>query len=664
MDAIPAVKVAGRRDRARRRALTMGLGTLVLLLAAALRLWALAELPPGLHHDEAFHLLSARAIVEGAGVPVYITGNQGNEPMFAYLASAAMRLLGAAPWAGRVVSAGVGIIAVALTFRLGQTLFPGRWVGVWAGLALASLYWHVTMSRWGSQPMLSAAAAAGTMLGLWHGARSGRWRGFVLAGASLSFGLWSYVAFRVFPLVPLVGGLALLIARRSWGRRLVQGGLLAAGVGLVLYAPLGYYFIRNPEWFFNRYSQITALEPGGSGVAEQLAEHAEQVAASLVWPGAGDQDWRQNYPGRPAFDPIQALLFGVGGVMALRRWRKPEAWALGAWVIMGLAPAVLTEFPPQYGRTVMVTPALALLVGLGIDGLWRERRWWLRAGLAVALAGSAAMTAYDYFVRWANDDHLFVAFDSGLVQLAVDLSDTGPDTALYETPVHRDYPTLEYTLGPEAFSHFRAFNGRACTVLPARTEWPTAFGVIVGEDQRTLPALMAAYPNGDLHTQVDSAGQNYAAVYEIPAGQVAGIGVGEAGAEFAETLRLRDYRLENPQVRGGEALQVTLTWEMAQATPAQLTYYVHVLGAPRPDGSTVYAQRDSGPCDNAYPTWQWQPDELLREYISVPLPGDMPVGAYDIAVGWYDALTQQRLPVTGGDGAGSFRIGAITVEAR
>jgi hypothetical protein len=25
---------------------------------------------PGLHHDEAFHLLSARGIAEGAGVPV------------------------------------------------------------------------------------------------------------------------------------------------------------------------------------------------------------------------------------------------------------------------------------------------------------------------------------------------------------------------------------------------------------------------------------------------------------------------------------------------------------------------------------------------------------------------------------------------------------------
>ena len=645
------------------RPLRLALGTTVLLLAAGMRLWALASLPPGLHHDEAFHLLSARGIVEGQGVPVYITGNQGNEPMYAYLNTVGLWVLGEANWAGRLVAAWVGLVSVALTIRLGHGLYPRRLVGVFAGLALAGLYWHLTMSRWGSQPILSAAAAAGSLAGLWHGARSGRMRSFALAGTSLSFGLWAYMAFRVFPLVPLAGGLALLAAQRWPTRRLVIGGVLAAATALVVYTPLGLFFLRQPEWFFHRYSQITELQPSAQAtLSDRLVTNAARVAASLVWPGQGDENWRQNLPGRPAFDPIQASLAGLGLWTATRRWRSPETQLLAAWLVVGLAPSVVTEFPPQFGRTVMVTPALAMLVGLGAETLWVSRRPWLARLAAVALLGSTALTARDYFVRWAGDEHLFIAFDTGLYDLAGHLRERPAGTALYETPVYRDYPTLEFTLGLEAYQRFRAFNGRACTVLPTATGAPVTYAIIVAEGQLSLPALQAAYPAGTTTLLHDFAGRDYAVLFDLPARQAPRTPAG-AQAEFGGILRLHIYQWDAARLAAGESLAITLIWEMAVATRAQLSNYVHVLGPPQANGNTVYAQRDSEPCDNAYPTWQWQPGEVLVDYLSVPLPETMPAGEYTLTVGWYDALTQQRLPVTAGaETGGSHPLGTLTVE--
>ena len=78
----------------RRFALVVG----VLALAACLRLWRIAELPPGLHHDEAFHLLRAQEIARGQSFPVYIIGNNGNEPLFAYLTSLMLPMLGPLAW--------------------------------------------------------------------------------------------------------------------------------------------------------------------------------------------------------------------------------------------------------------------------------------------------------------------------------------------------------------------------------------------------------------------------------------------------------------------------------------------------------------------------------------------------------------------------------------
>src|SRR5258708_31227436 len=94
----------------------------VLPLSAVLRLWQSAGLPPGLHSDEAFPLLNAQLIASGQSFPVYITGNNGNEPLFAYLSAITLSILGPLTWAGRLTSAFVGLIGVAATIRLGNEM--------------------------------------------------------------------------------------------------------------------------------------------------------------------------------------------------------------------------------------------------------------------------------------------------------------------------------------------------------------------------------------------------------------------------------------------------------------------------------------------------------------------------------------------------------------
>lgn len=628
----------------RRLALSAG----ILLLASGLRTWRLAEVPPGLHHDEAFHLLRAAEITRAEVFPVYIPDNQGNEPLFAYLAAVALSIVGPANWAGRLAASWVGLLAVALTLRAGHEMFPRRSVGTWAGLLLAGLFWHLDMSRWGSQPILTAAAAAGTVAGLWHGARTGRKLSFVLAGGSLAAGLWAYVVFRVFPLAALAAGLGLLAAWPRRRRRLLLGGTLAGLTALALYAPLGLWFIRNPGWFFNRFDQVTQTTLGAEAPTRALLRQARLVLEGLVIPGQGDHDWRHNLPGRPGLDPVQAGLVGLGIVVGVRQRCRPAGYVLLAWVAIGLAPAVLTEHPPQHGRSVMATPALAILGGLGADLLWRwgHNRTWARAGLAAAVAASAGLAAYAYFVTWSTDPHLFTAFDAGLYELAGALREAPESAVLYETPVYREYPTLEYALGPGAYAHFKAFNGRACTLLPAATTDETWFGIVTAEDTTTLPALQTAYPLGRLVDTLVQDGAPYAAVFAVAPGQPVVLTPGTArAAEFGGLIDLLGYSAE-PSMAAGSRILLTLYWRMAQPTAADLHQFVHLLGAPQPDGNPLYAQRDTGPCDNSYPTWQWSPGEVLVDRVEVAVPDATPSGTYQLNVGWYDSATLARLEAT------------------
>ncbi len=668
-------------SRARRRAPAFALSVAVLVLAAGLRLWGLADLPPGLNYDEAFHLLQAQHIAEGHALPVYITGNQGNEPLFAYLSSVAIRILGATSWAGRLVAAWAGILTVALTIRAGNEMFPGRGVGAAAGLVLAGWYWSIAMSRWGSQPILSAAASAGAVAYLWRGVRTGSRWAYGLAGVCLAAGLWAYAVFRLFPAVMVVAVAVAWLASKSARRQLVSGVVITVLVAAVLYAPLGYFFLTNPQWFFNRYSQVTQVSAQVAAVPK-LLDNARLELAGLVLPGAGDHNWRQNLAGRPALDLVQFGLLAAGlGLVVWRRSWWPQGLTILAWFALGLSISVLTEFPPQSGRSVMATPAGALLMGVGLAGLWRwasrQRVAALRpavvarAGaqglLVTALALSIASTVGDYFVRWATNPALFIAFDTGLHWIGREMRGAAPGTRLIETPVDRSYTTFEYTLGREPFSRFESFNGRECFLAPAETQTVTDYAIITAEDSTSAPALLATYPNARRTASLSQAGANYATIYEVPAGSSAQLQpLHPNNVLFGGTIRLIGNDLEHATALAGSVLSVSLTWQLERSTAADLKRFVHVIGPAKTDGSTLYAQHDSAPCDNSVPTWQWTPSEMMREIVKVYVPPDVPAGTYAAYTGWYDSADLQRLTVTDSKGrelGNEIELGTIQVSA-
>ena len=106
----------------------------VLLVATALRLTALGDVPPGLYHDEAYHGLDALDILRGH-FSLYFPANNGREPMFLYLVALSVGLLGKSPYALRLVSVPIGILTVAATAAMGKALFSRR-VGLLSALHL------------------------------------------------------------------------------------------------------------------------------------------------------------------------------------------------------------------------------------------------------------------------------------------------------------------------------------------------------------------------------------------------------------------------------------------------------------------------------------------------------------------------------------------------
>ncbi len=107
------------------------------------------------------------------------------------------------------------------------------------------------------------------------------------------------------------------------------------------------------------------------------------------------------------------------------------------------------------------------------------------------------------------------------------------------------------------------------------------------------------------------------------------------GARFGDVIELAGYDL----VEGRESLSLTLYWQ-ALATPDQ--HYMLFVHLADPQTGEPVAQVDTMPRGFTYPTGRWASGEVVTDEIELSTR-DVPAGRYDLAVGWYDPESKQRL---------------------
>jgi hypothetical protein len=110
-------------------------GTLVLLLLVAFwfRTHRLADVPPGLHHDDVKNVMLVEKILAG-DLRVYYRENFGHEPLYHWLQAVWFSLVGSGYPEVRLLSVGISMAGLAIIYCLVRRLQDGRWrCGRWPG---------------------------------------------------------------------------------------------------------------------------------------------------------------------------------------------------------------------------------------------------------------------------------------------------------------------------------------------------------------------------------------------------------------------------------------------------------------------------------------------------------------------------------------------------
>ncbi|HUZ93236.1 MAG TPA: hypothetical protein VNG29_04580, partial [Candidatus Paceibacterota bacterium] len=418
----------------------------ILIIATFLRLYHFTWTPPGLYPDEAMDGNNALEAYHApnfwSALKVYYPEDNGREGLYVNTIALLMKATGGIhePWIVRLPAAISGILTVLGMFYLVSELFrehddkgstdPGlrredkgafeNWklkienseVALLAAFLLATSFWHINFSRIGFRAIMAPLFLTWALYFLLKAIRAGnfqssifppkadppladnfqkRWVFAVLGGISFGLGFYTYIAYRVSPLLLLLFVPFFRREKYFW-----KATLVFLAVAFVVALPIGLYYLHHPGDFFGRTSQISV-----SNSASPVKDLAVNIAKTLgMFNIHGDNNWRQNISGAPELYWPVGLLFLLGIVLGLRSFfkKEPPDSALSVkfsifnfsakggsasggqfsnsllflWFILAMLPVVLSdEGIPHALRSILMIPPVIIFAAIGGVALYR-----------------------------------------------------------------------------------------------------------------------------------------------------------------------------------------------------------------------------------------------------------------------------------------------------
>ncbi len=617
--------------------------TLLILLAVLLRVYKLEEMPAGPYYDEAANGILATDIAERGYRPIFVTSYTGKEVLYFYAVAGVIKLLGVNLFALRFTSVLFGVLTVAATFWCVRELFAdlrerrGIDLDLLALLAaglLATSFWHLGLSRMGLRGISEPLFQALTLGFLWRGLRRSDWRLLLVGGIFCGLSVYTYLSARFFPFPLALALFALLLAdRKQWKRRLSQAVIFVAAA-VVAFAPLGIYFVRNPERFLVRFEQVVVESEDKAGTAMTLPQSYSKALGMFFVQGSFLP--RFNIPGKSVFGPWLGAAFVLGLILAAVRLfadREPLSCARGVllltWTPIMILPTALTlaDIVPNHLRAVGLMPMVFVFPALALAWLvaqllrWRATwsNWLPWLVLAVVVSYTVADTVGAFFVEQPQRMDHYIISDGDMADMAEWLNAADlTDTTVYVASKHYRHPTLAFLA--DDYSQFKWLTGGNTVVAPAAGKAIILFPRSVDHSwaNRSLPPAtflgIPAAPDGDPAFEV------YGMESDTPLNVFPLVDTYPNPVNFSNVIRLNEYEIQgNP---GFDAtLEAVLSWQVLNPAPSgDYHVFAHLVDL----WGTQWAEI----LPFQYPSAMWTPGERFLDRLHLDLPPGIPPGSY------------------------------------
>ena len=346
----------------------------VVVVGFLLRFYNLEALPPSLHGDEAEFGLQAIKILDGQVDDLFSVGWL-DFPMLSFAIYAlSMRLFGISIFGLRTASAIFGTLSLVPFYFLVRLLFK-RQTALISTVLLSVSHWHVHFSRLALNNILTPFFELLAFYFLLRGLRSRKASDFVWSGLAIGFGLYTYHASRLVPLIIPVFLAYRLITEKGFLRSCYREIAIMIAAATFAFAPLGLYFAEHGRQFMSRGQGVFIFSSRNTDHLSH-AYHTRDPLRVL-----GIQTWHTlaifNYWGdtsgqygfrEPILDFYTSAFFVLGLAYSLSQWRQWKHFFLHLWfwstVVTG---SILTIDAPSTPRLTGLVPLLFIFAGLALD---------------------------------------------------------------------------------------------------------------------------------------------------------------------------------------------------------------------------------------------------------------------------------------------------------
>lgn len=412
----------------------------ILIIASFLRLYHITTVPPGLYPDEAMEGNNALQALRTGDFQVFYPQNNGREGLFANIEAVFLKVINVREaWVLRLPCAIAGILTVLGIYFLLTELFSSE-IGLMGAFFLATSFWDIMFSRIAFRAILTPLFAVWGLYLLLLALKYIRSHEHsitlaTLAGIVYGLGFYTYIPYRVTP------ALVLFILFVFWYRIRKKGDhkemkafwrstAIFLFTTILVFLPLGFYFATHPGSFSSRTSEISVF--AAKSPLKELAINIGKTAA--MFNIHGDNNWRQNYAGRPElFWPVGLLfLLGIGLSLwkifrqKMTHWHAPETlgyWFLLILLVLAAAPVFISdEGIPHALRGILMIPAAMGLAAVGAVWLYKLLRRHmnhtvLNVAVGIFLALLVVEAYHTYFILWAQNPNVPGAFNQDYVDI-------------------------------------------------------------------------------------------------------------------------------------------------------------------------------------------------------------------------------------------------------
>ena len=388
----------------------------ITVFALSIRLFSLTDIPLNLVGDEADNLLNVYRIMAGIG-PGFFELDWKPQPAFSvYMMGCFMGFFGETIVGMRLPSVVLSTVSILVFYAVARQHGVGRPASLGATFLLATGVWYLHFSRSGWENVHVGLYALSAMLAFNAAIKTKRLTIslllFAATGLFAALGLYGYTTGRMIIVVLLVYlPIAFFLHQDDWKRLLAGYGILCITAFLLFWPQLD-NALDDWQRFNQRIDAVYVLNDHnrqqfeGKDDLEIIVQQTWNNIRGFILLDTGISrvglNARYIPPGHGLLDRLTAVLFWVGLVVSVTRWRQTILWWV-FFIVMIFPVQIPGSGTPDAARAVGAAPIFYLFVALTLDwlfGLRFAKNQWAIGTVAVTVLALIAYVNVSGYFDW------------------------------------------------------------------------------------------------------------------------------------------------------------------------------------------------------------------------------------------------------------------------